>query len=290
MSEETGEIEAGTEIEPATGSGGGTAVAVAERPGALAVPVVTEAQKRVELRKDRILLPFLLPVGAILAVALFAINLSRIFLAASQGGSTPAVVTAVLVTVGILGGATTIAAIPKLRTSSLVLTVCGVAALVLMSGSIVLGSAENKVVKSAEPTGPAIFTLEIDATNFKFQATNFDVPAGINEIKYVAQEGSHTLAFDEPQFSYVNLAAPAGKNIIKAEFVEGQKYTIYCTIAGHRAAGMQATITVGKPGTGKPEAGTATPSTTLPGPSTTTKPSGKSEVDPSAQSSNQTGN
>ncbi len=281
-----------TEIEPTPEpeSGGGTAVAVAERPGALAVPELTETQKRTELRKDRILLPFLLPVGAILAVALFAINLSRIFLAASQGDSTPAVVAAVIVTLSILVGATTIAAIPNLRTSSLVLTVCGIAAMVLLSGSIVLGSAENKVVKSAEPFGPAVFKLTVHASNFHFNATNFDVPAGINEIDYVSDEGSHTLAFDEPQFSYINLAAPSGKGVSKATFVEGQKYTIYCTIPGHRASGMQATITVGKAGTGKAIAGTATPSTTLPGKTPTTKPNGQSEVDSSAQTSNQSGN
>jgi uncharacterized cupredoxin-like copper-binding protein len=284
MSEES-EIEAG-----ASDSGGGTAVAVAERPGELAV-AVTEEQKRVELRKDRLLLPFLIPVGAILAVALFAINLSRIFLAASQGGSTPAVIAAILVTVGILVGATTISAIPKLRTSSLVLTVCGIAAVVLLSGSIVLGSAENKEVKSAEPTGPAVNTLTVEASDFHFQAKNFDVPAGINQVKYVAIEGSHTLAFAEPQFSYVNLSSPgSGSNQSKATFVEGQKYTIYCTIPGHRAAGMEATITVGKAGT-KVEAGTATPTTTLAGPSTqTSAPAGRSQVDTSAQSGNQSGN
>jgi len=286
MSDET-EIEAASEAEAE--SGGGTAVAVAERPGALAVPVPTETEKRAELRKDRILLPFLLPVGAILAVALFAINLSRIFLAASQGDSTPAVVAAIIVTLSILIGATTIAAIPTLRTSSLVLAVCGIAALVLLSGSLVLGSAENKEVKSAEPAGPAINTLTVSASNFQFQAKNFNVPAGINEIKYVSSEGSHTLAFAEPQFSYINLAAPGGSNTSKALFVEGQTYTIYCTISGHRALGMQATITVGKAGT-KVEAGTAAPSTTLPGKPTPTKPNGKSEVDPSAQSSNQLGN
>jgi uncharacterized cupredoxin-like copper-binding protein len=282
-----------TEIEP-TGepeSAGGTAVAVAERPGALAVPELTEVEKRAELRKDRILLPFLLPVGAILAVALFAINLSRIFLAASQGDSTPAVVAAIIVTVGILVGATTIAAIPNLRTSSLVLTVCGIAALVLLSGSIVLGSAENKEVKSAEPTGKATNKFTVHASNFKFDKTNYDEPAGINEIDYVSDEGSHTLAFDEPQFSYINLAAPGGKGVAKATFVEGQKYTIYCTIPGHRASGMQATITVVKAGaTDTPIAGTETPTTTLAGASTTTKPSGQSEVDPSAQTGNQSGN
>ncbi|MEP6625401.1 MAG: plastocyanin/azurin family copper-binding protein [Acidimicrobiia bacterium] len=287
MSDDT-EIE--PTAEPESESGAGTAVAVAERPGALAVPELTETQKRAELRKDRILLPFLLPVGAILAVALFAINLSRIFLAASQGDSTPAVVAAIIVTLSILVGATVIAASPNLRTSSLVLAVCGIAALVLLSGSIVLGSAENKEVKSAEPPGPAINKLEVQASDFHFQAKNFDVPAGINEIDYVSEEGSHTLAFDEPQFSYVLLAAPSGKGVSKATFVDGQKYTIYCTIPGHRAQGMEATITVGKPGTGKPLAGTGTPSTTLAGPTKPTTPNGQSEVDPAAQTNNQSGN
>lgn len=285
MSDET-EIEQASETE----SNGGTAVAVAERPGELAVPVPTETEKRAELRKDRILLPLLLPVGAILAVALFAINLSRVFLAASQDNSAPAVVAAIVVTLSILIGATVIAAIPTLRTSSLVLMVCGIAALVLLAGSLVLGSAENKEAKSAEPPGPAINTLVVSASDFQFQAKNFDVPAGINEIKYVSTEGSHTLAFDEPQFSYVNLSAPSGKNTSKATFVEGQTYKIYCTISGHRALGMEATITVGKPGT-KAEAGTATPSTTLVGPPTnSTTPKGQSEVDSSGQSGNQLGN
>ena len=278
----------GSEIElaPEAESGGGTAVAVAERPGAA---VVTEQQKRAELRKDRLLLPFLLPVGAILALALFAINLSRIFLAASQNESGPAVIAAVLVTLGILAGATAIAAVPKLRTSSLVLTVCGVAAFVLLAGSVVLGSAENKVVKSLEPPGAADSKLQVDASNFKFQQDNFDVPAGIVELTYKAVEGSHTLAFEEPQFSYVNLSAPGGKNVVKVTFVEGQKYTIYCTLPGHKASGMHSTITVGKAG-GAPIAGTATPSTTLAGPATPTKPTGQSENDPSAQSGNSTGN
>src|SRR6476660_6004997 len=162
----------GEDLEP-TGEGGaapaeagtGTAVAVAERPGAVELAAHEE---RVELRKDRIWLPFLIPVGAILAVALFTINISRIFLAASQDGSDPAVIAVAVITLGILFGATFIAAIPKLRTSSLVLTLAGVTAVVLLAGSLTLGAAENKEVKSAEPLAKADNTLQVDASNFHF--------------------------------------------------------------------------------------------------------------------------
>jgi plastocyanin len=266
----------------------GTAVAVAERPGAIELAA---HEQRVELRKDRFWLPLLLPVGAILAVALFTINISRIFLAASQDGSDPAVIAAIIITLCVLLGATFVAAIPKLRTSSLVLTMCGITAVVLLSGSLALGAAEDKETKSAEPTGAADSTLQVDASNFHFQADNFDEPAGVLEIKYASLEGSHTLAFEEPQFSYVSLAVPGGKDATKIQAVEGQTYTIYCTLPGHRAAGMHATITVGPKG-GKPEAGTATPTTTLVGgPTSTTTPKGQSEVDSSQQSgTSQTGN
>jgi len=283
----------GQDLEPvAPDEGGGagaagTAVAVAERPGELELAA---HEQRVELRKDRMLLPFLIPVIAILTVALFTINLSRIFLAASENSKDPAVIAAIIATLAVLIGATVVAAIPKLRTSTLVLTMCTVIALVLLGGSLTLGAAENKEVKSAEPTGAADFTQQVDASNFHFQADNFDVPAGINEIKYVSKEGSHTLAFDEATQSYVNLQVPGGKDATKVDLVEGQTYTIYCTLPGHRTAGMHATLTVGAPGT-KKEAGTATPTTTAPGTSSTTKPTGQSEVDSSDQSgTSQTGN
>jgi len=287
----------GQDLEPtaaAAGSADGptseasTAVAVAERPGAVEL---AEREERVELRKDRVWLPFLIPVGAILTVALFTINLSRIFLAASEDGSDPAVIAAILITLSVLVGATIVAAVPKLRTSSLVLTMAFVTVVVLLAGSLTLGAAEDKKeAGGGEPQGAADSTLEVDALNFHFQSDNFDVPAGVLELKYVSKEGSHTLAFDEPQFSYVNLAVPGGKDATKIEAVQGQKYTIYCTLPGHRAAGMHATITVGAKGSAKPEANTATPTTTAPGATPTTKPSGQSEVDTSSQSGDELGN
>jgi plastocyanin len=287
MSDETPD----QELEPAeptdeSATEAGAAVAVAERPGAVELAA---REERVELRKDRLWLPFLIPVGAILAVALFAINISRVFLAASQDSSDPAVIAAIILTLAVLFGATFIAAVPKLRTSSLVLTMAGVTAIVLLSGSLTLGASEDKEVESAEPTGPADNTLQVDGSNFRFQSDAFKAPAGVLQINYASLEGSHTLAFDEPQFAYVNLAVPGGKDSTKIEAVEGQTYTFYCTLPGHRAAGMHATLTIGPKG-GTPEAGTETPTTTLPGATTTTAPSGRSEVDSSSQSGDQLGN
>lgn len=289
MSGDTTDVEptadADTAAEP---EGGSTAVAVIDRPGE--IERVAEVE-RVELRKDRVWLPFLIPVGAILTVALFTINISRMFLAASQDSKDPAVIVGIILTLGVLGGATFVAAVLKLRSSSLALTLMTVTAIILLAGSLTLGAAENKEVKSAEPTAPAIFTQEVDASNFQFQAKNFDIPAGVVDIHYVSKEGSHTLAFDEPQFSYFQLSQPGGKADAKIEAVDGQTYTIYCTLPGHRAAGMESTITVKaglKPGA--PEAGTATPSTTLATSSTTAANNGKSQVDSSSQSGDQLGN
>ncbi len=286
MSEESDETS-----ESAEGSDASTAVAVMDRPGELAA-VREQELARVELRKDRVWLPFLIPVGAILAVALFAINISRLFLAASEGGKNPATVIATVMTLAILIGATIVAAIPNLRTSSLVLTVCGIAAAVSLAGSLVLGAGESHEEAVAEPQGEAINTLAVDAqSNLKFQATNFDAPAGVNLIKYVDKGGTHTLLFVEPEFSYVNLAVPGGPFETKVELVKGKKYTIYCDVPGHRQAGMEATITVGDaPANPTPEADTATPTTVIPGATPSTAPSGASEVDPAAQSGDELGN
>lgn len=79
------------------------------------------------------------------------------------------------------------------------------------------------------------------------QIRNFDVPAGITEITLVTADGSHTLAFAEPELSDVLLAAPGGPTSVRVDFVEGHVYTIFDPTPGHRQQGMEATIAVGPP-------------------------------------------
>jgi hypothetical protein len=61
--------------------------------------------------KTRLLLPFLLPALSMAIVAVLVLNISRLFLA---GNSDAAVVTGIIITLAILGGATLIAALPRL--------------------------------------------------------------------------------------------------------------------------------------------------------------------------------
>src|SRR5665254_17841 len=70
--------------------------------------------------RDGLLLPLLLPILAIVAVALYVLNISRVFLAGGNGA--PSVIVAAIVTVGILVGAAVISAMPQLRSSTLTTT------------------------------------------------------------------------------------------------------------------------------------------------------------------------
>ena len=104
----------------------------------------------------------------------------------------------------------------------------------------------RRATGSAAPTGPAVASFEVDALpSLKFQADTFDTVAGINEIEYVDKGGTHTLVFSDPSLSYFLLAVPEGPFKGKVELGAGKEYDIYCTIPGHREAGMEAVVRVG---------------------------------------------
>ncbi|HYU38714.1 MAG TPA: hypothetical protein VEM59_02605 [Acidimicrobiia bacterium] len=195
--------------------------------------------------RDRLLLPLLLPLAAMLAVFLFVVNISRVFLASGENTS---VVIGTIVTVGILAGGAAISASPRLRSSTLVMMLAGLMVLVLSAGLLSLGPSEESETAGGgfkQPAGPPVATLGVDALpSLSFQAKEFTVPAGIIQINYNDLGGSHTLLFTDPKLSGFQLAVPAGPKTGKVELKPGG-YTIYCSIPGHRAAGMEATVNVG---------------------------------------------
>jgi plastocyanin len=249
---------------PADAASGGVATAVEDAPAPEEehAPAALEAGPEApDPVRDRLLLPLLLPLGAMIAVFLFVVNISRVFLAS---GTDLSVVIGTIVTLAILLGGAAISASPRLRSSTLVLMLAGVMIIVMSAGLLSLGPSEPEATAGGggfkEPAGPPVATLEVDALpSLSFQAKDFTVPAGIVQINYIDRGGTHTLVFQQPEFSGFQLAVPQGKKTGKVELKPGS-YTIYCTIPGHRAAGMEATV-VATPGAAPPAGGAPAEST-----------------------------
>jgi plastocyanin len=199
--------------------------------------------------KDRLLLPLLLPLLSMAAVALLAINVSRILLAGDEDTALAIGITLLLT---ILVGATVLAAMPKAKTSSLVVT-CGLGIFVIaMAGLIALGPSLDDGSGGAAagyvpPTGAATSTVDVSAgPGLTFNGVaftgNYDAKPGVVQVNYGGATG-HTLAIQDPKFDGFLLKSDASPKSGKVQLAAG-KYTIYCTVPGHEAAGMKATITV----------------------------------------------
>jgi plastocyanin len=196
--------------------------------------------------KTRVLLPFLVPLLSIVIVAVLVLNISRVFLAGSEDA---ALVMGIVITLAILVGASIIAAAPRLRTSSLAMILGGVLILVSGAGLVSLGpsiSEGGEATGFVAPTGPAASSVDVQAeASITFNATAYTAKPGVVQFNYSGATG-HTLAIQDPKFDGFLLTTDAGgPKVGKAELTPGQ-YTLYCTVPGHEAQGMKATLTVAK--------------------------------------------
>ena len=70
---------------------------------------------------------------------------------------------------------------------------------------------------------------------------NYTASAGVIQINYGGDAG-HTLVFTDPKLAGFELET--SKTTKGNVALKAGKYTFYCNVTGHRAAGMQATLTV----------------------------------------------
>jgi hypothetical protein len=229
-----------------------------ERPADEALPELYESESlgaeghgAQEPLKDRFLLPLLLPLLSMAAVALLAINVSRVLLA---GDSDSALAIGITLLLTILVGASVISAMPRAKTSSLAVTVIVGIFVVAMAGLVALGPSLDDgeggeaANPNVNPPGAATSTVDVvagpglafDGVRFDM---NYDATADIVEINYTGATG-HTLAFRDPLFDGFLLGTDAGVAKSGKVKIDPGTYAIYCTVPGHAAGGMEGTLTV----------------------------------------------
>jgi plastocyanin len=96
-----------------------------------------------------------------------------------------------------------------------------------------------------EPVQPAYKTLKVEAGNFYFEPDTPSVHSGVVNLELDGVQGGHTLVFDhgkEPGFQ-LEVSGDGSTDAKKIDLEPG-KYTFYCDILGHRAQGMEGTLTV----------------------------------------------
>jgi plastocyanin len=198
--------------------------------------------------KTRLLLPFLVPLLSIAIVAMLVLNLSRVFLA---GDKDAALVLGIVITLSILIGASLLAAAPRMTTGSLAIILGSVLVVITVAGLISLGPSIDEGSSGGGfqyATGTPASTVSVTAGpgltfNGVAHTGNYDAKAGVVQIDYGGESG-HTLAIQNPKFDGFLLGTSAGNRKSGKVNLSPGTYTIFCTVPGHEAAGMKATITV----------------------------------------------
>lgn len=100
---------------------------------------------------------------------------------------------------------------------------------------------------SSEVTAPADATLVVEALNLKFDRKEYTASAGDAVIAYLGLDAQkHTLIVADADDKQIGREAAVQKGDVDTITLtlEPGTYSLICTVPGHKAAGMTATLTV----------------------------------------------
>lgn len=232
---------------PAEGSGAPEGVEAGANPEPPALEAPPEVPFWQRPYVERYLVPFLLPFGIVVGLVLFVLNISRIFLA---NHGTKAVVLGTIITIVILAGATVLsAASERLRSSSMGLATAAFIAVIALGGWLALGHAEGEgegddVLLAND--GPALGELGFESLpSLRFVPDEVTTETGIQRITMTNVGGPHTFVFETPGTRFETLVVDAAGEVDtgRAFFGDPGEYVFFCSVPGHRAAGMEGVIT-----------------------------------------------
>jgi plastocyanin len=198
--------------------------------------------------KERVLMPLLVPLGALAIIAVVVLNVSRVLLALEER-SGPHTVTAVAVIVAssVLFGFTWFASKGERTAGNMsLLSVAGI--MVIIAGFIgfeALQEDHDKEAAAAKAKAVANKPdLTIEAFDLGFREKELKIGPGKVTIQEVNTGATaHTLVIDGVPGKKLSVPAHDAKDMATFQIAAGT-YTYFCDIPGHRQAGMEGKLIV----------------------------------------------
>ena len=122
---------------------------------------------------------------------------------------------------------------------------CALAAVAL--APLALGACGGDDGGSSDATAPADATVVVEALNLKFDKKEYTATAGDQVIAYLGIDSQrHTLAVIDDSDTQIGTEAEVNKGDVDTieTTLDAGSYSLICTVPGHAAAGMTATLTV----------------------------------------------
>ena len=112
-----------------------------------------------------------------------------------------------------------------------------------MDGTMGGGHDGGRAHDETSPVADGARRIEVTATSFEFDPDEITVTAGEDiAIVLTSEDLLHDFTIDELDAHVAADADETNEGGLRAD--EPGRYTFYCTIAGHRAAGMEGTLVV----------------------------------------------
>jgi plastocyanin len=200
--------------------------------------------------KERVLLPLLVPLGALAIIVVVVLNISRVLLALEErSGPHTVVAIAVILSAGILYGFTYFSAHGEERSvgSMSLLSVAGI--MIIIAGFIGFDSLQEEATKRSEEAKAAAEqnkpNLTVEAFDLGFKEKELKTGPGKVRIQEINTGATgHTFVI-EGVTSGRKLSVPGHDAKDTATFdLQPGTFTYYCDIAGHRQAGMEGKLIV----------------------------------------------
>jgi plastocyanin len=106
------------------------------------------------------------------------------------------------------------------------------------------GGGDDGGTAYVQPKGASTETIAVSAKNYSFTPDTITAKPGIATIKLTAEAGIHDFVFDGAYSGFRLEADGGGGSQSKKIDLKPGKYTFYCSVPGHRQAGMVGTLTV----------------------------------------------